>query len=635
MPVTINGSTGVTFPNNTLQGTAAPTGGLITTGNITLTSASAADQYVTPSAHGFYAILPNATTLIAGPNLFTINNNSNFFYGIEDNTGTTLCFVPPFSTVSCSLASNSTAAGTWNFANQQQLGTAAQAVVSLPSGTASALAGLKIVNLDSRYQVLVFVTGEAVYAVAYDNVNNTFGSVVLVRTVTLGGGPERFMPIKVSATSLLLLSCSTTTALEAVVLSLSGTTITVNTPATATLAGNIVEFADIQVVGSSYVFSYARATNIAAVRAITISGTTVTIGAESTLTGTYVTGNDPVTGVTYPASIFVTSSSTFLAGSIGSGAVNIRPYTVSGTTLTAGTQASVTASSATNFYLNSNNRLMFLAQPTGQFTGYVVSVSGTTASISSVNLVARGTTASTFNTLSGALYTGAQILFMFNQTTSIAGNPQYQVGFNVLTDNAGTAVAGTADVTQQSSASICRAYMVGLDATSMYAVVFFNNEANGLAYITAGISGNNPSILSTAYFTMGYGLNTLEITSVAPTVYSLQQRPASAINSMGNPTRGDFVSANPLTNNTNGAANIGLRMGKNSIGVQPLNSLRLGYTDAIASTGGTVSATISNTFSNSTTLNQYGEYWSISAVQAIRIGGTSYSKVVITRLVYA
>ena len=626
MPIQINGT-------GTISGITAPIGmgGVTASNNITLTNASASDQYVTPSAHGYYVTLPDATTLTKGANLYTIYNNSNFFYGIEDNTGATLCFVPPFSSVPCSLADNSTAAGTWNFTNQQQLGTAAQAVVSLPSGTASTLMDMLVVNLDSRYQVIVFSTNAAIYAVAYDNTDNVFGSVVLVRTVTVNY-TRLYRAIKTSTTSLLVVSCpGTGTALQAVLLTLSGTTITVNTAATATLAANINDTADIQVIGSSYVIAYTR-NNIPSLRALTISGTTVTIGTEVTMSGQVFAGADQSGSNSIPSAIFRTSSSTFLAVTYST-SVFVMPYTVSGTTLTAGTQASVTTTGApVNLYLNSNNRLMFLSQPTGQFAGHVVSVAGTTASISTVNLVARGTTASTFNTSSGALYTGNQMLCMFNQGTSTAGTAQYQVGFNVLTDNAGTAVAGTADVTQQSSASPCFAYMAGLDATSMYAIVIFSDSTNGLAYITAGISGNNPSILSTSYFTVSYGVNILNNPS---TVLAYQQRGAGALTSMGNPTRGDFMSVNPLVSSINDNTPTGVRMGKNSITAQPFSSLKLGFSNTTSSYSGIVNATISNTYSDSTTLNQYGEVWSVSGVQATRIGSNSYSKVVITRLVYA
>ena len=225
---------------------------------------------------------------------------------------------------------------------------------------------------------------------------------------------------------------------------------------------------------------------------------------------------------------------------------------------------------------------------------------------------------------------------MFNQTTGVAGTAQFQVGFNVLTDNAGTAVAGTANVTQQSLNSSCTAYMMGLDSTTMYAAALISSVGEGLVYITAGIDGNNPSILSTSYFYLGTGINASS--GQLPEVLSYQQRAAGAVSSMGNLTKGDFMSVWP--NSVIGTPSVsgtttGIRMGRNSITAQAFNSLRLAVAGTTSSYSGSVVATISNTFSDSTTLNQYGEIWSIAGVQAIRVGGNSYSKVVLTRLVYA
>jgi hypothetical protein len=598
-------------------------GGTTATNNVTLTSSSAADQYVTPSAHGFYVKLPDATTLSEGSGLYNIHNNSNFFYGIENNAGTTLCFVPPYSSVTCSLADNGTSNGTWNFVNQEQLGVAAQTIVTIPSSTSSALRELKVVNLDSQYQVILFNTSAAVYAVAYDNVNNTFGSVVLVRTATLSS--NAILPVKVSSTSLLVASCSSTTAFEAVLLSVSGTTITVNTAATATLGGNLVGFRDVQVVGSSYIFLYARATSVVAVRALTISGAAVTIGSESTLTGT-ATSN-----------IFKTSSSTFLAVSWGSGTAYVTPYTVSGTTLTAGTQATTAAVDyqPRGMYINSNNNLMFYVYTGGFWKGCVASVSGTTASISTVNLAAQGTTASTFGNVAGAFYTGNQVLYCFYSTANIG--VQYAVGFNVLTDSAGTAVAGTANVTQQTGAASSNpvAFMSGFDATSMYITAWISGDSGSFqTYITAGISGNDPIISSTLYYQWATLMNVAY--GNAPEISANTQRTSEAVSSVGNPSKGDFISFEPYQDNINNANTVCVRMNKNSISTQALKSLGSSLA-ASATTGGSASTNcnISNTFSDSTTLNQFGESWGIAVVQAVAVGGFSYSKVVLTRLVYA
>jgi hypothetical protein len=519
------------------------------------------------------------------------------------------------------LADNATAAGTWNFTNQEQLGTAAVEVLTLPSTITGNIQGIKIVNLDSRYQVLVFGAAASVFAVVYDNLNNVFGSVVLVRSTAFSNFS---MPIKVSATSLIVASCNNTTAFEAVLLSVSGTTITVNTAATATLGGNFANFADVQVVGSSYVFAYQRQTGISGLRALTVSGTTITIGSEATVTGASSI-------IAY--NIFKTSGTTFLSMSWNGTNSYVTPVTVSGTTLTVGTQAFVaTTFEAYGTYLNPNNRLMFIGFSSGQWRGHVASVSGTTASISTVNLVPYGSGASQFADARVGLWSGSQMLLMFFQNN--AAGPQYGIGFNVLTDNAGTAVAGTVDVTQQSNNIPAYAYVSGFDSTSAFVTASYGNGVpTGRVYITAGISGNNPVRLSTQYYVSSEIINNAE--GGAPAIEATySQRAAASISSMGNPTRGEFMGVSPSATNTYGN-NIGARMTKNGVSLYTFKATSLSNASSTFTGTPSVFNTVSNTFSDTTTLNQFGEFWGVAAVQAVIIGGLSYNKVVVSRLVYA
>jgi hypothetical protein len=120
MTIQINGTTGVTFPDSTLQETAYKAGSTdntYTSGatNFTLTATSTATQRfllggsnpTNPSV-----TLPNATTLQEG-NIFTMFNSSSYNPAIKDAGGTIREFLPSTSAANILLFDNSTSNGVW------------------------------------------------------------------------------------------------------------------------------------------------------------------------------------------------------------------------------------------------------------------------------------------------------------------------------------------------------------------------------------------------------------------------------------------------------------------------------------------------------------------------------------------
>jgi hypothetical protein len=120
MTIQINGTTGVTFPDSTLQATAYKAGSTdntYTSGatNFTLTATSTATQRfllggsnpTNPSV-----TLPNATTLQEG-NIFTMFNSSSYNPAIKDAGGTIREFLPSTSAANILLFDNSTSNGVW------------------------------------------------------------------------------------------------------------------------------------------------------------------------------------------------------------------------------------------------------------------------------------------------------------------------------------------------------------------------------------------------------------------------------------------------------------------------------------------------------------------------------------------
>ena len=270
--------------------------------------------------------------------------------------------------------------------------------------------------MGSQYELVLIGGSASTHAVVWDKTNKTFGAPVLVRSASWSVSGYGKV-IAISSTQAVLVTAPGTTALEAVCLTLSGTTITVGTAATATLASNLSNLADIQLVGSSIVVGYLRASLGAALRALSISGSTVTIGAESALTGNV--GGGLLHTVNASVVLTLSSSGTLLYA---------KPYSVSGSTLTAGTEAStaVTLGSIYHTGVLSTGRWFAIYTNTTLF-GSVISVSGTTATISAVSLMAAGTP------YAWPMSSGGRAMVVVG-----SGN------VNVLTDTAGTASAGTA-----------------------------------------------------------------------------------------------------------------------------------------------------------------------------------------------
>jgi hypothetical protein len=309
----------------------------------------------------------------------------------------------------------------------------------------------KVYSIDSDRELILGNNG---YCFVYSKAGNSIGSVVSWRSTAVFA----FVALLIGTDKMLVVSCPSSTAMETVVLTFSGTAVTVGTPVATTLAGNMVSSTiNIQAVDTNYVIAYGRATNVSALRAITVSGTTPTVGTELALSGSTTT----------EARMAAASTTVLLAVHTSSALLYATPVTVSGTTLTAGTLASTTStSSAVSFpgLLASGRYAALFTNSTNH--GAIISVSGTTATISAVSLGA-GTNA--------FVVSGSQVIAASSTVV------------NVLTDSSGTAVAGTAVALQVNAVSLAPlgSYMVScLGSTTAEADVGFKIST----------SGNNPLV---------------------------------------------------------------------------------------------------------------------------------------------
>lgn len=339
------------------------------------------------------------------------------------------------------------------------------ALVTLPVGTAVNSLYDRL-SIDATRELLIFTSTTAVQAVVWDNTAKMFGTAVLVRAFAAAPGVGALL---IGADKVLVLSApASANTLEAVVLTFTGTTITVNTAATQTMPqimyassgdGKTYGIAHSGVAcGSSYVFSLKLESSVRTI-AVTVSGTTPTIGTSLDMGGS---GSVPhILGI----------DSTRLLCLYYTGAVIAAvPITVSaGTTLTAGTSASFGAGSSAwrHFTALTTGRWAVVYTATNSY-GAIVSVSGTVATVSTVLLNAAA------DLSAGAVVKIGDQLVVQCSTTKV----------NVLTDVTGTATAGTAVTTQTlSSGSACCAF--GSD----YAVF-----CGSSVFSTVKLSGNDPVV---------------------------------------------------------------------------------------------------------------------------------------------
>ena len=408
------------------------------TGMTTLTNSPTLLQ-ITPTAYGIAVTLPDATTCPLGGPLHKIYNAGAYPVRLLNSTGTLIGFVFAGVTSDVSLVNNSTASGVWDVSNVELVGASAQLLTTNMFGVYACI------DLGSGKEFLLGLGASQVnmYGVVYDKTTNTFGSVTLIRAASFSGTVTYAACLSAANQVLVTSVVPANTNFEAVTLSISGTTITVNTAATATLSANISAFADgcgLIAVGSSFVTSYTVATPAAQIRALSISGTTVTIGAASVLSGT-------IGGLIQALGSVVVAHSTLV-----STATYFQPFTVGGSTLTLGTSAStaVDFSGGMGKFLNPGSGRLIAIYPAygAVMQGTVVTLTGTTVTISSTTLFA------SWSAIADAIViSSTKVLVLHTQGSSNA---------NILTDTAGTASAGSA-ITLSSQAARACVYVSGTD----------------------------------------------------------------------------------------------------------------------------------------------------------------------------
>ena len=453
-------------------------GGATPSGSVTLTSASGGAQAITTTTYGQKVTLPNATTLAEGSNIYNINNLGAYPLKIVNNAGSTLGFVFPNCPVTVGLADNSTAAGTWSLVGAEPYAPVALLFSTDLQGKTTAATARKTVVIDAN-RTLILLGTSSLYGIIYDASTLLWGALTLIRSGTI----VHFEAI-LSATDEVLVVSSVSSSMDAIVLTLSGTTITLGGTFGVTLStadGGGATAGNLIAVGSSFVITYDASTP--QMRAITISAGTPAIGSATVLNGTGLTN------------IYVAAQSSSVVLVLTNTAANTffaTPYTISGTTITLGSGATYSSPAANQYQVrpisNGARTAVCITGTSSYVYGLIISVTGTTASISSAQLSNDGTASNI-----ATIVSGSKLIMLHGATNGRS---------NILTDNAGTASGGTQIGPLFNSAAVTPVPISANAATNL-ATFYASTTAANAQRVVLNFTGSSPILVDYDFQTGG------------------------------------------------------------------------------------------------------------------------------------
>ena len=258
--------------------------------NITLTSSSDQVQRVIMTATDKNVILPDATTCTEGGVIFNIVNAGTIPFNVIDGTGYSYGTLTPTQAASYFLGNNSTSAGKWSTAVAENQFTTLNAA-PLANGQA------RVIALTDTSGVVIRASTPYIYATAYTISGSTFtwGTETTIYTNPSSTGNTLSELIKLTDTTFLVtFSRNYATSRSdgmAIACSVSGTTITPGTAVTIqSSAGNsqsvnfhfTLRFSSTVLLAIYEYYSSGNYGNY--YNPLSISGTTITVGSQGTWT---------------------------------------------------------------------------------------------------------------------------------------------------------------------------------------------------------------------------------------------------------------------------------------------------------------------------------------------------------------
>lgn len=426
-------------------------GGATASANVTLTKASSAVQVFTDTAFGAFVALPDATTMSEGGPHFHLRNLGDCERPIRDAAGTLKGFLPARGSVTVWLLDNSSAAGTWVLDGAEPVGFSALWLAT-DDITLHAM-----VTIDANRTLLVGAYNAAIKGIVYDRSDNSWGSLTVLRTANAYVNAVLIDTDKV-------LVFSNESGVAAFVVSLSGKTLT---PGTAATAAGTTDSAvpDIITCGSTYI-SRCRYGNLIAA---TVSGTTVTLGAITATTTAYSTS----------AGALAVDASTVVSFGVTGTAAYAQAFSVSGTTLTPGTENARTGLTGTisafRAMLNGGRLWLITLGSTNACYPMLYSFSGTTITRSDASVLAHTETLASSDWIA---VSSTKVLVCLSATGGY---------FYHLTDSAGTLSASSSLLVSGANSA---AAIVRNDSGTVYVWLY---NTTGDKYGAIDTSGATPA----------------------------------------------------------------------------------------------------------------------------------------------
>lgn len=395
-----NGQSLTTNGSGTLSWASSSGGGFsgatVTTSavDITLTSASTQTQAISMTAAGKFVNLPSATTLSTkGGAIFIIQNKGQNPFGIKDASGNVVTPMLYYGqSVSLVLLANATTAGSWGALAIGSAGLVATGPVNVSTSLVANSAYVRVAGLSSTQALIAYY--------------NTAGLNTQVMLATISGTTVTFgSPTTLLASSNTILGCvglssslavflvlNGSSVLQAVAVSVSGSTLTVGTAAAVTAVGRCAGISENVLADTStsgvVTFGTDNGSTVAlTTRGFTVAGTTITFGTAQNLVSVATGGSG---AAAYLAAVkLATGSYVSIFYSANSTLAYAQPFTLSGNTVTLGTQTTYSSSTLLMGIIQT------AAQPGGgyaasstcgvfSYTGYSVSVNISGTTISSV-----------------------------------------------------------------------------------------------------------------------------------------------------------------------------------------------------------------------------------------------------------
>lgn len=355
--------------------------------DITLTSGSSYSQRVAMTADYKSVVLPDATTLVPGWRRRVENTGAKTF-AVKGNGGVIRAFLGPNQVAELTVVDISTAAGVWQVANLSP------SSIPLPVAQVAGAMTTFVAAMDTSatFPPQVVALSATKYLVAYVVSGTIRARVLDISSGAITAGTELATGISVHATNLffalammdathaiLTYSAVTTGNATAVAFSVSVSTVTagsaVGMNATSSAKGDIV-----MLTSTTALAVYQGVSGHADAVVLSLSGTTITSNTVAANIGS--NGAASLTGVALAA---LTSAKVLLATQITSASINFYCIDISGTTpASTGTSASVAVTANSNPFACialSSTQAVVLGAGGGGGAAQFVSVSGSNVSL--------------------------------------------------------------------------------------------------------------------------------------------------------------------------------------------------------------------------------------------------------------